>query len=248
MAPPVVVVGSLRSGGTGKTDLVAWIARRHPELAILAHPTGDEDRFLTDRFPGRVFVHRDLLVAWNKARDAGCRAAVSDGGLQDPALDGCPAICVDLETPPGASDLLPFGRYRELSPRPRARLLRISLEQDLSPRLDQSSLPPRGTQVVAACSIARPERFFQDLEQAGMVLAERVAFGDHRHFAASVVTDTLTRKPGHPWVITEKDAARGESRSITSRAWTARRILSPNVRSEEEIDSLTDSVRSSHAP
>jgi len=248
VAPSVVVVGSLRSGGTGKTDLAAWIAQRHPDLAILAHPTGDEDQLLSARFPGRVFVHRDLLVAWNNACDAGFCAAVSDGGLQDPALDGCPAICVDLDFSPGASDLLPFGRHRELSPRPRTDLLRISLHQHLSPRLDETSLPPRGTHVVAACSIARPERFFQDLEQAGMILAERVAFGDHRPFDAGVATDTLARQPGLPWVITEKDAARGEPRSIKSPTWTARRILSPTIRIEEDIDRLTDSVRPSHAP
>jgi len=128
------VVGSLRSGGTCKTDLVAWIAHQHPALAILAHPTGDEDVLLRERFPGRVFVHRDFLVAWEEARRAGFAAALCDGGLQDPALDTCPALCVDLPgTPVGVRDLLPLGRFRELSPNPRTTLHRILLDRDLEP-------------------------------------------------------------------------------------------------------------------
>jgi len=244
IAPPLLVMGSLRSGGTGKTDLVAWIGRRHPDLALLAHPTGDEDTWLRERFAGRVFVHDDFLQAWAMARQAGFEAALSDGGLQDPALDGCPAICLDLDEAPALQDLLPFGRYRELSPRPRKRLLRVSLRQDLSPRLEPASLPPPGTRVVAACAVARAGSFFEELERAGLVLVEKLAFGDHRRFASGKLRSVVDRHPGLPWLVTEKDASRGELPRLPPGSAAVGRILSPSRDLTESVDALVEEIRS----
>lgn len=237
------MVGSLRSGGTCKTDLVAWIAHRHPSLAILAHPTGDEDIFLQQRFPGRVFVHRDFLVAWEMARQAGFAAGVSDGGLQDPALDHCPAICLDLPRPPiRFRDLLPTGRYRELSPTPRTSLHRIRLDRDLDPRIRQDSLPPPGTRVVAATSIARPDGFFVDLERHGLVVVERLGFADHARFCRKTVDRAMSRHPGIPWLVTAKDAARGELVILPTGSVAVERRLDPGPEMERMLDELAGSL------
>lgn len=208
-APPILVVGSTRAGGTGKTDLVGWIADRHPHLAVLAHPTGDEDAWLRRRFGDRVFADRDLLRAWNRARAAGFGGAVSDGGLQDPALEDCPALRLEVDDAPRRwSDLLPWGPYRERAPRPRGRILDLVWGRDLGWSLDPASAPEPGTAVVAAAGIARPSAFFADLEAAGLVLLDRLAFGDHHRFDSKEVARARGRHPGAAWVITEKDAAR----------------------------------------
>lgn len=237
------MVGSLRSGGTCKTDLVAWIARRHPCLAVLVHPTGDEDALLRREFPGRIFAHRDFLVAFETARLAGFAAGVCDGGLQDPALDGCPALCVDLARPPiRFRDLLPAGRYRELSPRPRARLHRILQDRDLDPHLVQDSLPPPGTRVVAAASIARPDAFFADLERRGLVVVERLGFADHARFSRSAVDRAIERHPGVPWLITAKDAARGELEILPAGSVAVERRLNPGPEMQRMLDELAKSL------
>lgn len=237
------MVGSLRSGGTGKTDLVAWIARRHPTLAVLAHPTGDEDVFLQRCFPGRVFVHRDFLAAWETARLAGFAAAVCDGGLQDPALDHCPALCADLsEAPVGLRDLLPLGRYRELSPRPRASLRRIRLDRDLDPRVDRGTLPPPGTRIVAATSIARPQAFFADLERHGLVVVESLAFADHARFSRNAVERTIERHPGTQWLVTTKDAARGELEHLPAGSVAVERKLNPGTEMEQVLDGILEQL------
>jgi len=247
-APVILVVGSLRAGGTGKTDLVAWIAARHPAVAILVHPTIDEETWLARQFPQRVFAHRDWLVAWEAARRAGFGVAVSDGGLQDPALDDCPALCVDLDETPRLADLLPCGRYRELSPRPRKSLLRLSLQRDLSPALDTADFPSAGTRVVAACSVARPEAFFRELEKAGLEVVERLAFGDHRRFDRREVREAIARHPDTPWVVTAKDAARGELARLPEGSFAMGRILSPSESATNSVDALMEALRSSLRP
>jgi tetraacyldisaccharide-1-P 4'-kinase len=197
-------VGSLRAGGSLKTDLVSWIAKRYPSVAVLVHPTGDEERMLDSRFPGRVFCHRDWLEAWNAAKRAGFAVGVSDGGLQDPALDGCPALrLVHPEGPRDTRDLLPFGAYRALKPSARLHERAITVGLDLSGGLDPRDLPPSGTRVGAACAVARPEIFFRELESAGLHLVERVALADHARFPRSLVR--RMEAGSLPWVVTEKD-------------------------------------------
>lgn len=206
---------------------------------MLVHPTGDEDALLRREFPGRIFAHRDFLVAFEMARLAGFAAGVCDGGLQDPALDGCPALCVDLpDAPRGYLDLLPAGRYRELSPRPRARLHRILLDRDLDPRPDLETLPSPGTRVVAAASIARPDAFFADLERHGLVVVERLAFADHARFPRSAVDRAIERHPGIPWLITAKDAARGELEILPTGSVAVERRLNPGPEMERILDEL----------
>ncbi len=241
--PPLLVVGSIRSGGTAKTDLVAWIAREHPDLAILAHPTGDEDRWLEKRFPGRVFVARDFLKAWGKARAAGFQRAVCDGGLQDPALEDCPAVNLELEGPrPQLGDLFPFGRFRERKPRPRRALHTVKIPSDLGFALDPATLPRSGTNVVAACAIARPEVFFQDLRNMGLTLVETISFGDHLRFDPSTLARIASKHSEATWVITEKDQARGESR-LLPQAFVARRNLSPT----DDLVQFVETTLSGHS-
>jgi tetraacyldisaccharide 4'-kinase len=70
---------------------------------------------------------------------------------------------------------------------------------------------PRERPVVAVAGIARPERFFADLEHAGWHLADRLAFRDHHAFTAADVAAMAARvqETGAAAVITtEKDAVR----------------------------------------
>lgn len=222
---------------------MAWIAARHPHLAILAHPTGDEDRWLRERFGSRVFPAGDWLRAWGEARGAGYAAAVCDGGLQDPALEGCPAVCLELDARvPGWADLLPFGRYRERKPRPRATLLRLRWGREIAVALDPASLPPSGTEIVAACSIARPEAFFDDLRSHGLVAREELAFGDHHRFDTATLERAAARFPGATWVVTEKDRARA-GQDLPPGAFAARRILSIPPAIVDQIDAMVPGSR-----
>jgi tetraacyldisaccharide 4'-kinase len=136
---PVIVVGNLTVGGTGKTPLVIWLAQqlqaagKHPgiisrgyggqtrvPLAVTAHSdvtqTGDEAILLASRTSVPVWVGRNrpltarALLAAHPETDV----LLSDDGLQHLALDREIDIAViDAARGFGNTHLLPAGPLRE---------------------------------------------------------------------------------------------------------------------------------------
>jgi len=236
----VLVVGSLRGGGSGKTDWVDWIASRHPRLGILVHPTGDEDRWLESRHPGRVFVHRDLLVARQLAGQRGFQAFVSDGGFQNPRLDPCKAIL--LGDPPAASGyemLHPFGPFRESMPR---RGFDAHLREGSD--WDWTCTPDRGIEgeILIAAGIADPERFRRDVVGMGLQVAGILPTRDHRAFDLESVRRLECLHPDGTWLITEKDEARGECARFNLPVVVLRRRLQVPPSVAGRIDRLVETL------
>ena len=135
---PVVVVGNLTAGGSGKTPLaIALIERlRHagwtPGVASRGHGrrdagtprwveaggdpalTGDEPLLIALHTGARVRVDRDRFAAAKALADAGCDIVVCDDGLQHYALARDIEIEVqDVRRRYGNGRLLPAGPLRE---------------------------------------------------------------------------------------------------------------------------------------
>jgi tetraacyldisaccharide 4'-kinase len=134
---PVIVVGNLTAGGTGKTPLVCWLASqltergyrpgvvsrgyggssRRPRLVRHSDKpefVGDEAVLLARRSGVPVAVGRDRPAAAQLLINAGCNVIVSDDGLQHYALArDCEIIVVDGERRFGNARLLPAGPLRE---------------------------------------------------------------------------------------------------------------------------------------
>jgi tetraacyldisaccharide 4'-kinase len=134
---PVIVVGNLTAGGTGKTPLVCWLAGQLTELgykpgivsrgyggssrrARLVHDSddpalvGDEAILLARRSRLPVAIGRDRPEAARLLIYAGCNLIVSDDGLQHQALPRvCEIVVVDGDRRFGNGRLLPAGPLRE---------------------------------------------------------------------------------------------------------------------------------------
>jgi tetraacyldisaccharide 4'-kinase len=134
---PVIVVGNLSVGGTGKTPLVCWLVSRLSELGFKpgvvtrgyggssgharlidasADPdvVGDEPVLLARRTGAPVAVGRDRPAAARLLVNAGCDVVVSDDGLQHYALArDCEIVVIDGERRFGNGSLLPAGPLRE---------------------------------------------------------------------------------------------------------------------------------------
>jgi tetraacyldisaccharide 4'-kinase len=134
---PVVVVGNLSVGGTGKTPLVCWLVERLQELGHRpgvvtrgfggsnraprlvresddAALVGDEPLLLARRTRALVAVGRERPAAAQILVDAGCDVIVSDDGLQHYALcRDCEIVVIDAERGFGNGHLLPAGPLRE---------------------------------------------------------------------------------------------------------------------------------------
>ena len=134
---PVVVVGNLSVGGTGKTPLVCWLVARLADLGFkpgvvtrgyggssgsirLATPSdapgvvGDESVLLARRSRVPVAIGRDRPAASQLLVNAGCDVIVSDDGLQHYALArDCEIVVIDGDRLFGNGRLLPAGPLRE---------------------------------------------------------------------------------------------------------------------------------------
>ncbi|MGO9514356.1 MAG: tetraacyldisaccharide 4'-kinase [Steroidobacteraceae bacterium] len=169
LSRPVVIVGNLSVGGTGKTPLVCWLVARLAERGFrpgvvtrgyggssatvrMIEPcddpslVGDESILLSRRTGVPVATGRDRPAAAQLLVGAGCDVIVSDDGLQHYALArDCELVVIDGDRRFGNGWLLPAGPLRET----RSRLAvadaivvnggRALLEGALSMRLEAKS-------------------------------------------------------------------------------------------------------------
>jgi tetraacyldisaccharide 4'-kinase len=134
---PVVVIGNVSVGGTGKTPLVCWLAARLAERGMkpglvtrghggssgsarLVHGSddpalvGDEPLLLARHTGAPVAVGRRRPAAAQLLVESGCDVIVSDDGLQHYALArDCEIVVVDGDRRFGNGWLLPAGPLRE---------------------------------------------------------------------------------------------------------------------------------------
>jgi tetraacyldisaccharide 4'-kinase len=137
LARPVIVVGNLSVGGTGKTPLACWLAlqltefgfrpgvvtrgyggsSRHPRLVQASDKpdtVGDEAIMLARKSGVPVAIGRNRPAAAQLLIGAGCDVIISDDGLQHYALArDCEVIIVDGDRRFGNGRLLPAGPLRE---------------------------------------------------------------------------------------------------------------------------------------
>jgi len=169
LARPVIIVGNLTVGGTGKTPLVCWLVARLGELGFrpgvvsrgyggsantvrLIQPSddprvvGDEPLLLARRTQVPVAIGGNRAAAAQLLVGQGCDVIVSDDGLQHYALArDCEVVVIDGDRRFGNGWLLPAGPLRET----RSRLAvadavvvnggRAMLEGALSMRLEARS-------------------------------------------------------------------------------------------------------------
>jgi len=136
---PVVVVGNITLGGTGKSPLVAYLVESLTEMGFkpgvvsrgygaiispdevrevnvngLVSEVGDEPLMLKRRVGCPIFVSPTRALAVQALEKKGCDIVITDDGLQHYALDRDIEICVfDGERKWGNGYLLPMGPMRE---------------------------------------------------------------------------------------------------------------------------------------
>jgi tetraacyldisaccharide 4'-kinase len=264
LTAPVISVGNLTVGGSGKTPLAAQIARLLLEMgerpsilsrgyarkipvdgvvvvsdgARVLEPverSGDEPQMLAHAVPhAAVLVSSSRYAAGRLAESRlGCTVHILDDGFQhfDLMRD------IDLLVAPDASDTrtLPFGRLREPLDAASAADALLVEAPGLGPPSPPASAdkqdpayvrsgdsptftfsrrlggPPPDRPAFAFAGIAKPERFFGDLERAGWRLTGRRSFRDHHHYSTAQIEEITraARSSGAEVILTtEKDFVR----------------------------------------
>lgn len=238
---PVIVVGNITVGGSGKTPLVAHlvayltahgycpgvVARGYGGRSSTARRVGPEDDpaavgdepvLLARRCRCPVGIGSDRVAAGRLLGDT-CDVVISDDGLQHYRLARDLEIAViDGDIGTGNGRLLPAGPLREPVSRleevdwvavrdgERGGAWRFTVQPAAPRRVDGSAGAAAwgawsGCVVHAVAGIGVPERFFGQLEAAGLVI-ERHPFPDHHRFRPG----DLAFADERPILMTEKDA------------------------------------------
>jgi len=194
---PVVVIGNLTVGGTGKTPLVIWLCGRLQALGLrvavisrgyggtasrgdgvlrvepgaMASLTGDEPLLIRLRTGAPVYVSRQRAAAAAQARAEGAQVILADDGLQHAALArSCEIVVVDGVRGLGNGRLLPAGPLRE----PATRLAGVAAVVVNGGPPDASRIPGLSSLAVGAARVGAALRMRLQGEQlVGLGAPER---------------------------------------------------------------------------
>jgi len=215
---PVISVGNLTVGGSGKTPIVSVLASRYSNVAIILRGYGRKSRGLLVVSDGKkvlaevdesgdeamlyatvlpkavVIVSEKREPAIEKAKSMGCRTIFLDDGYnkhQIKKLD----ILIEVES--ANSFCLPSGPYRErLWPGKEALLIRENREFRR-----KVSLIDATDKMVLVTAIARAERLDPYLPE----VMEKVYFEDHHYFTKAELESILQRTGAQSLLVTLKD-------------------------------------------
>jgi len=123
-AAPVISVGNITTGGTGKTPMVAWVvaqlrhAGKNPAIltrGYKAHAGRSDEAELLEKLTGSaVFINPDRLAAAGRAVAGGADVLVMDDGFQHRKLKrNLDVVLIDATQPFGFGHCLPRGLLRE---------------------------------------------------------------------------------------------------------------------------------------
>ena len=199
---------------------------RRVRLDDTADQVGDEALLLAAVAP--TWIGADRRISAAAAVAAGASVLVMDDGLQNPTLMKDVALLViDGASGFGNGRLLPAGPLREpvavAAERCQAAILIgpdvTGAAAQLPPGLpilraqlvqDRSILSLHGRRILPFAGIARPDKFFIPLAEAGAIIVEQVPFPDHHLFSRRELDHLLQRATARQadLVTTPKDAVR----------------------------------------
>lgn len=229
---PVIVIGNITVGGTGKTPLAIYLiellksqgykpglisrgyggkSEQYPltvTKSTSATECGDEPFLIRRRTKVPVVVDPIRARGAKELENLGCDIIICDDGLQHYALQrDIEIVVIDGNRKLGNGWLMPFGPLRE----PQSRLKRADYivingkDMVLEPDTIQA-INGHDNQLqktfTAVAAIGNPERFYQTLEGLGYQF-ERQSFPDHYEFSKQDFESFQTNI-----VMTEKDAVK----------------------------------------
>ncbi|MEO8381502.1 MAG: tetraacyldisaccharide 4'-kinase [Acidobacteriota bacterium] len=206
---PVISIGNIAAGGTGKTPAVIAVARflggHGLRVAVLTRGYGragkaqgpvtsnDADQYGDEPVLIKKSTNAAVLVGRNRYENAhnfDCDVFILDDGFQHLQLHRDFDLVIDAPSRIHREGRSALRDADAIVPR----RLRTILPEEL-----------HGKRVFAFAGLANNEQFFTSLRDAGLDLVETRGFPDHHRYTAA---DLLSMKKGLPLVTTGKDAVK----------------------------------------
>lgn len=242
---PVICVGNICVGGTGKTPiclaLADYLKKQGKNVFFLNHgyksklqnviidlkrhsakDLSDEAMIFAQKLP-TVIDHNRARGA-QTAEQAGADVIIMDDGFQNPTIyKQLSLIVFDGVRGMGNGFCMPAGPLRESLKqglkRANAAVIVGEDKTNLSKKIKQlfpkmpvlhGHVEPtqnlKGIKGIAFAGIGHPEKFFNMLEEQGVIITEKVAFADHYTYTRSDIEKLIER--GQPLLTTLKDAVK----------------------------------------
>lgn len=227
----LIVVGSYRTGGAGKTPFCIWLCKHYAaqgkRVALLAHDYAfDETAMLRQIFSGtesvQVFATKNRYrLAHELDESRKFDYIVCDDGFEDSRLTGAVTLLLNWESAPTRiSELWPCGKMRSLAKDHRINssntipLMCHGENPDIRFVIDKVLHIATKTEwddvskANIACGIGDPERFCKDIQNFGIHIGQTYFFNDHCKTFSTEFEQLLQDQPQDSFIISEKDAAR----------------------------------------
>ena len=218
---PVISIGNIAAGGTGKTPatiaVCRYLAQHGLRVAVLTRGYGRGDQSyvgIVHDFDAQKYGDEPVLIKstagadvligadrYDNARDFGCDVFVLDDGFQHLQLDRDLDLVIDA----------PARFYREGRSALRdadvviPRKLRLHIPEQL-----------RGKELFAFAGLADNAQFFASLRDAGLEVAGTRGFPDHHRYTAADLALIRRDARGATIVTTEKDAVKIDADDVVA--------------------------------
>jgi len=223
---PIISVGNLIVGGSGKTPFVIALALRYPGATVISRGYGRQSRGLVEvSRAGEILVSVEesgdeaMLMARSlpsssvivsEDRKMAIRKAISDGADLILLDDGFNRVDIEkfeiLLEPEKSLNRLPFpaGPFREFSFVRRYADLVLIENRDFKRKVSYSDL---GERMLLVTAISRPERLDPYLPDG---VVSRYYLPDHDYFDPKVLKSLMRACRADSLLVTEKDAVKME--------------------------------------
>jgi len=220
---PIISIGNLIVGGSGKTPFVIALATKYPHATIISRgygrkskgvvevvreqkiiatveESGDEAMLMANLLPNNIIVSEDRKKAIDYAISSGARLILLDDGFN---RVGIKKFEILLE-PQYIPNRLPFpaGPFREFSFTKKEADLILQEGEDFSRVVSFSNLREK---MILVTAIANPQRLNKYLPKG--VIAKKI-FPDHAYFDEEVMVDLLRDSGADTLLVTQKDAVK----------------------------------------
>tara|TARA_Y100000768_G_scaffold382505_1_gene362978 strand:+ start:3888 stop:4826 length:939 start_codon:yes stop_codon:yes gene_type:complete len=229
---PIICVGNIYLGGTGKTPTSIFLANELVKLGKkptifrkLYKSHVDEYELIRNKFDN-LNLNKNRVKGLREIESSNFDIAILDDGFQDYSINkDLNIICFHSNQLAGNGLILPSGPLRDsLNTLKKADMVLINgaennsfekkiLKINKNLKIFYSYYKPinienfKGTKLLALAGIANPENFFQLLQDNGLKIDKKLIFPDHYMFSKNEIINikNIAKDNNYKIIMTEKD-------------------------------------------
>ncbi len=256
---PIVCIGNIYLGGTGKTPLALLIMElltkkgKKPSIIKKFYQEHFDEHEMIKNHTKQLFLNKDRTKALNDAESNNRDLAILDDGFQDSSIQkDVNILCFNSNQLIGNGFTIPSGPLRErLSSIKKANIIVINGKKNesfekkilnISNKVEifYSSYEPlninefKNKKILAFAGIGNPENFFEMLEEKNVDVQKRISFPDHYEFSKNEIEKIINEALEKSLIplTTEKDYYRIKKLNLENISYIKIKL---KINSEEKL-------------